>query len=526
MPDVATDRLQDFFMARILFIHPNKWGRGITAIWIPAHTGLLRASGHEVELFDATFYSEWTIDEVGYNTENRQYRPTNYDRFVEYKDGSVVADLEDKVARFRPDIIFWSAISSHIHGEGEYVNIQYGYELAEKFDAQALLVTAGLQATAAPRDVLSRLPKVDVLIQGESEKPLAEIADAIDRGEDDFSSIEDLVLNRSGDISTTPPRAIIGHLDELPEYDYSVFEPQVFWRPYNGEIVKAVDYELSRGCIYACQYCVETVIQSYYGFEETTRQGAIRRANEYVRCKSPQRIMREMTMLHEKYGIRLFRCQDTNFLTVSRSTLTGLSRLIEESELDIMLYIETRPEGITDSAVELLKKLRVDGVGMGIELSTQDFREDKLGRFASQERIVKAFRLLREAGIKRTSYNIIGLPDADEESIWHTIEFNRQLDPDNVTVAFYSPYLGTAQQKKSRELGYFDEYEFHVDGQLRTLSRDTLVEPELLCFYKARFRDLVEHGLDDLEAIKSDYFSGRKREPAGVGAATPRKLGT
>ena len=26
------------------------------------------------------------------------------------------------------DIIFWSALSSHIHGEGEYVNIQYGYE--------------------------------------------------------------------------------------------------------------------------------------------------------------------------------------------------------------------------------------------------------------------------------------------------------------------------------------------------------------------------------------------------------------
>ena len=42
-------------MARILLINPNKWGRGITAIWIPAHAALLKARGHKVELFDATF---------------------------------------------------------------------------------------------------------------------------------------------------------------------------------------------------------------------------------------------------------------------------------------------------------------------------------------------------------------------------------------------------------------------------------------------------------------------------------------
>ena len=41
--------------------------------------------------------------------------------------------------------------------------------------------------------------------------------------------------------------------------------------------------------------------------------------------------------------------------------------------MDIMLYIETRPEGINNSTVGT-KKLKVDGVGMGIELSSQNFR--------------------------------------------------------------------------------------------------------------------------------------------------------
>ena len=231
-----------------------------------------------------------------------------------------------------------------------------------------------------------------------------------------------------------------------------------------------------------------------------------------------------VTTLHKEYGIRLFRCQDTNFLTITRNTLTELADLMDASDLDIMLYIETRPEGVGEKTIEMLQKLKVDGVGMGVELSTQDFREDKLRRFASQERIIKAFKLLKDAGIKRTSYNIIGLPDADEESIWHTIEFNRLLDPDNVTVAFYSPYQGTAQQKKGNELGYFDEYEFHVDGQLRTMSRDSLVDPDLLVFYKAKFRELVEQGLDNLDQMKAEYFAEQAASESGVGASTPKQV--
>ena len=60
---------------------------------------------------------------------------------------------------------------------------------------------------------------------------------------------------------------IIPDLDIMSPYDYSIFEEQTFFRPYNGEVLKAVDFEISRGCIYSCSYCVETVIQKYYSFK-------------------------------------------------------------------------------------------------------------------------------------------------------------------------------------------------------------------------------------------------------------------
>ena len=113
-------------MTKILLINPNKWGRGITHIWIAAHAGLLKKSGHQVDLFDATFYNNWRHNEEGFE---KEFLNTNYSDLVTFKNQDVFNDLEKKIDQFNPDIIFWSAISSHIHSEGEYVNIQNGYDL-------------------------------------------------------------------------------------------------------------------------------------------------------------------------------------------------------------------------------------------------------------------------------------------------------------------------------------------------------------------------------------------------------------
>ena len=61
-----------------------------------------------------------------------------------------------------------------------------------------------------------------------------------------------------------------------------------------------------------------------------------------------------------------------------------------------------------------------------------------------------------------------------------------------MTVAFYSPYQGTAQQIKGNEIGYFDEYEFHVDGQLRTMSKGSLIDTDTLCFRDKDKPELLE----------------------------------
>ncbi|MCY2993453.1 MAG: radical SAM protein [Planctomycetota bacterium] len=489
-------------MARILLLHPSRWGRGITAIWIASHAAVLKGRGHEVDLFDATFYRDWAEDEVAYNTLNQQYQPTDYDRRITWKTEGVREALQARLDAFRPDVVFWSAISSHIHGEGEYVSIQYGCELMADCRSDALLVCGGLQPTAAPADSFRRFPALDLLISGESEMPLGDIADALSAGRplEGIPGVHRRLAD--GSLASGPRQPIISDLDAIGPYDYSLFEDQLFLRPYNGHVVRAVDYELSRGCAFTCTYCVETVIQQYYGFTKFNRRGALVDARKYLRNKSARRVFDELSWLYHERRVTLVRCQDTNFLTIDNRMLRELADLLDTMPLPIQLYIETRPEGITATSAALLKRLQVDGVGMGIELSTQAFREERLNRFADQGRITKAFRLLRTAGIRRTAYNIIGLAGQDEASILETIEFNRLLDPDNVTVAFYSPFLGTQQQVASAAEHYFADYEYRVDPQLRTMSRHDVVTPELLDFYKGHITTLVRNGTANLAVLK------------------------
>ena len=101
--------------------------------------------------------------------------------------------------------------------------------------------------------------------------------------------------------------------------------------------------------------------------------------------------------------------------------------------------------------------------------------------------------MLREHKIKRTSYNVIGFPNQNEESILQTIEFNKILDPDNITVAYYSPYYGTGQHIEGVKSGIFKNYEFSADAALRSQTRSKSLTKEKLHYYKKNFVNLVRN---------------------------------
>ncbi len=488
---------------KILLINPNKWGRGITTIWIASHSGCLKRIGHSVELFDATFYKNWTDSELELNTRNKQFQKTDYLEKITWNENDVKKDLEEKIKQFSPDIIFSSALSSHIHGEGEYINIQYTYELLKNIKHKAKVIFAGLQPTANPEAIFSNMPNIDYLISGESELVLSQIANVFP-DKKKIELIEGVSYIKNKKFLKNKNQKIISDLDLISPYDYSIFSKQTFLRPYNGKVIKAVDFELSRGCIYTCSYCVETVIQKYYGFNKKNEKGTLISAKSYLRNKSAKVIFKEIESLNKDFDIELFRCQDTNFLTIDRKMLTELAEYINNSKLKIKLYIETRAEGINEASIKILKKLKIDGVGMGIELSSENYRETQLNRFVNPGKISKAFKILKKNKINRTAYNIIGLPDQDEKSIIDTIKFNAEIKPDVSSVAYYSAYMGTSLEGKSSHL--FEKYPKKMDAQIRSKIIKSKISVEKLDFYKSNFKKLIKSNLKDINEIKDNWF--------------------
>ena len=280
------------------------------------------------------------------------------------------------------------------------MNIQNGYDLIKnlKINEKTQLITGGLQATSATEIILKKMDKINYVIRGESEIVINKICNKIDK-KIPFKDELGLGYLQNGKLVLNQKQEILENLNDLCPYDYDIFDNQVFLKKYKGKVIKGIDYEISRGCIYSCSYCVETIIQKYYGFDEKSEKtGAIKNFKKYLRCKSAKNAFEEIKYLHKKHGIQLFRCQDTNFLTIDRDVLFELAELIDSSGFKIKFYIETRPEGINKKSIELLKKLKIHGVGMGIEAASESFRQENLNRFANQEKIIEAFKMLKERG--------------------------------------------------------------------------------------------------------------------------------
>ena len=137
-------------------------------------------------------------------------------------------------------------------------------------------------------------------------------------------------------------------------------------------------------------------------------------------------------------------------------------------------------------------------------MSDDSFRKGTLNRHVNQDKILKAFSLLANHGIKRTAYNIIGLPNQTESSIIDTLKINIKLNPSVSSVAYYSAYKGTNLGKNAKNL--FSKFPENMDAQLRSRAIDGKLSQKVLDFYKSNFNYLIKNKLKNLKKIKKEWI--------------------
>jgi anaerobic magnesium-protoporphyrin IX monomethyl ester cyclase len=385
---------------KILFYY-----RGAESFAIEQISSVLKESGHKTELifdpgFDDTFYFK-----------NRFSNPL-----------AVKKRLLNQSRRFSPDLIAFSSTANL------YPYVKEMARLLKK-ELKVPAIIGGIHSTVITDYVLKE-DCFDMACVGEGEYAMLELADRMEQGRD-VLSIENLWIKQNGKIIRNPERPLIEDLDSLPFADKDLF--------YNkGVFHRSLQVTTSRGCPYHCSFCVNSFYLSKYG-------------RSILRRRSPGSMVNELKILKQKFLPEFIDFQDDVF-TASLPWLEEFSKKYKK-EVGIKFLANVHPDTINKASVSLLKEAGCRLVCMGIQSGSESVRKKLLNRKENNAQIIKAARMLKDAGIYLTTEFIFGLPEETPDEAWESVEFNRRIAPGSTSTFTFYPFPGTELAEFSLQKG-------------------------------------------------------------------------
>lgn len=341
-------------------------------------------------------------------------------------------------------------------------------------------------------ECLMNFPEVDSVVRYEGEETLVELVERLSSGKD-WRDTPGIAYLSDGKIVESAPRALVQDLDSLP-FPY---------RPYEAEHIggfATLPVLASRGCVRRCSFCS---IHTFY----RTAPGKV------VRVRKPAKIIEEMQLLHDQFGVRIYLFQDDDFPLwgrVGREWADELVGRMHDSGLaDHTLWkISCRGEYVD---LELFSKLRDAGlflVYMGIESGDEEGLK-VLNKEMTVEQNLEAVRMLKELGILISYGFMLFDPSSTFDSVRGNVDFLRKMVGDGRAAAVFSrmlPYGGTPirdqLQKEGRLRGDLTHPDYvFLDPRLNEYHRllTTAVRPWI---HKTGLSYQLNYAWDEFESIR------------------------
>jgi radical SAM superfamily enzyme YgiQ (UPF0313 family) len=307
---------------------------------------------------------------------------------------------------------------------GMTTNINAALEIATAIKAnkpEIIIVVGGIHCTVLPSEVLAH-PAVDFIVIGEGEITAAELVKNIDQPQN-FKNIAGLGYKENGQIFINRRRELIQNIDELPIPAYDLLKIDKYHSAY-AQKKPFISMLRSRGCPYRCIFCG---VQNMFG--------------RIFRVQSPERTIKEIDYLREKFQIKEIGFKDSEF-TINLPNLIKFCDLLIEKKYELVWSCNAR---VDRTDVELYKKMAAAGchtVSFGIESGDQNILE-VMKKDINLEQARQAVKAAQKAGIKASAGFIIGTPQETKETIEKTIEFAKKINPDYVAFSFATPFPGT-----------------------------------------------------------------------------------
>jgi radical SAM superfamily enzyme YgiQ (UPF0313 family) len=349
-----------------------------------------------------------------------------------------VASDQDPVAiaqEWQPAVVGYSVYTG---SQGYYRDLN----LRIKEATDVVSVFGGPHPTYFPEYVEE--PGVDAVCVGEAEDAILDLVEAVQAGHP-LTGIGNWWFKRDGGIERNPVRPLVNDMDLIAFPDRELlFEKDDFARQSGIK-----HFITSRGCPYDCTYCFNHALAEVY-------QGKGKR----LRQMSVDRVIEEVQGVQERYPLQFVVFLDDLFIVYT----DWLEELAEKlpSKVGLPFFCNVRANLVTPQKIDLLRRAGCASVGMGLETGDPQVRNEILKRNLSDEQIIEASRLIRDAGIQLLTTNMVGLPGGTLADDFQTLALNHKCKPAYANAFLYQPYPRTELGEYARENG-------HVEGSLEDI---------------------------------------------------------
>jgi len=339
--------------------------------------------------------------------------------------------LEGALTESKPDLIGIGGLCTDYH----FIKDAIG--LIRKMDPRLPVVCGGGIVTH-DADFIFRNLSPDYCIIGEGEENLVQLADMIERGENDYQKIDNLGFWRDEKAVFTKANFKYGPVDRIAFPDYDPFDwdnmlekfqlaNRNLYR-YSRINPKVMPIVAARGCPFSCTFCVHQIGVKY-------------------RDRSVENIMEEIGMLYEKYRFNVLVFLDELF-AVKKDRLKKICRAFIDAKKNLgwdfdWTFQTHASASLNEDDFRLLKKAGCYLFSYGLESASPKVLTS-MRKKTNPAHIAEGIKIANSAGIGYAGNLIFGDIAENSESISTSIDFFAKYCRDNhLFFAHIQPYPGS-----------------------------------------------------------------------------------
>ncbi|MBI5408718.1 MAG: radical SAM protein [Nitrospirae bacterium] len=332
----------------------------------------------------------------------------------------------------------------------------------KKTNPGALTLVGGPHVTALPYDLI---PPADIACIGEGEETFREIIEYY-QAKRSIDSIKGIAyLHETGKCMVTEGRPYLPSVDIIPFPARHLLPMEKYQHqyPYPTKNRNYATMMTTRGCPFRCSFC-----------------GVKKLWGRAIRERSVENILAELDELVNIYQVSFISIFDETFTFRKKRVMEFCDRIIDR-KYDIKWACFSRVNTLDE---ELLKKMKQAGcieLQVGVESGDEAVLKN-ICKDIDLKTVIKAFDLIKNAGINTKAFFMIGNPGETPATIEKTIKFSLELDP---TYAFYSiliPFPGIPIHDEYKARGFiktynWGKYNWYLDPVFET---DTLSAKDMI----------------------------------------------